>query len=210
MAVQTRRTGVGANGAGNVVNALASIRGEQVFLPYQMQWALEGRCFVISSGSETTPLTAVAYDQDQPELTVAVPSGTTIIPLYMNVTIETSTGTAKELIMWRVTNEIGAGTSSAVTEGPTNLLLSGGLTSGVTARQLHTANVTLTSYIELWRDETTIASIAPFTWTYRSADTPIIMRGPGSLGVQLDGTTTQPTYFLKLVYAEFLSADLGL
>ena len=39
---------------------------------------LWGRGFVASAGSETTPLTAVAYDKDQPEVVLSVPAGTGI------------------------------------------------------------------------------------------------------------------------------------
>ena len=182
-------------------------QGSLVVISQRMQWSIEGRCFVSSHGTETTPLTALAYDQDQPEFILSVPTGTTVIPLSIRVNTEGSTGTAKELIIWRTTNEIGNGTSTAATEGPTNLRSDAPRAALAVPRHLYTANVTLTNYREIWRDSTTIASIAPFTYEYKD-ESPVIIVGPGSLGLQFAATTTQPTFFLNVTWAEFATSEL--
>lgn len=181
-------------------------QGSLVVVPQKMQWALEGRVFTSGHGSETTPLTAVAYDQDQPEFVLSVPTGTTVVPLNIRVHTEGSTGTAKEVIIWRVTNNIGDGTSTAATSAATNHRM-GGAPAAATPRHLYTANVTLTGYVEMWRDGTTIASIAPFTYDY-SPEFPLVLIGPASLGLQFDGTTTQPTFFMTATWAEFVTGDI--
>ena len=185
----------------------ANRQGSAVVVDQYLQWALEGRVFVASAGSETTPLTALAYDQDQPEFVLSVPTGTSVVALSIIVDTEGSGGTAKEVIVWRVTNEVGNGTSTAATEGPTNLRSDSPRAALAVPRQLYTANITQTAYREIWRQSTTIASIAPFTYEY-APRSPLIIVGPGSIGVQFAATTTQPTFFLKMTWAEFATDDL--
>lgn len=159
----------------------------------------EGLVFVASAGSETTPLTAVAYDKDQPEITISVPSTHILIPIRVEVRLESYAGTDNEIIVWRTTNAIAAGTSTAMTEGPTNLYTSG-KASVATARVLHTANVTQTGYIELWSAGQALADTNPGTFIYKPEEL-VLLKG-GTLGVQIAGTSTQPTFYAKVTYAE--------
>ena len=184
-----------AGGEASTPDPRVNRQGSAVVIDQYLQWSIEGRMFVASAGTETTPLTALAYDQDQPEFVLSVPTGTSVVVENITVDTEGSTGTAKEVIIWRVTNNVGNGTSAAATEGRTNLRSDSPKGSLAVPRQLYTANITQTDYKEIWRKSTTIASIAPFTYEY-APRSPLIIVGPGSVGVQFAATTTQPTLFL--------------
>ena len=163
--------------------------------------AAEGKVFVASAGTVTTPLTAVAFDADQPEITISVPADTVIIPIRVDVVLESFAGTDNEIIVWRTSNAIGAGTSTAMTEGPTSTRTTSAFTSAATARVLHTANVTQTSLIELWRGLQPLADTNPGTFSWQPKEYHFL-DGPSTLGVQIAGTSTQPTFYAKVVWAE--------
>jgi hypothetical protein len=169
--------------------------------------AAESKVFVASAGSATTPLTAVAFDLDKPEITISVPTGTTMIPIRVEIVLESFAGTDNEIIVWRTKNAIPAGTSTAMTEGPTSTRTGSAFTSAATARILHTANVTQTSLIELWRGVQPLADTNPgaFVWEPKEYH---FLEGDATLGVQVAGTTTQPTFYGKVIFAEMPSGWL--
>src|SRR3990167_7221428 len=53
--------------------------------------AMEGRVFVVNAGSATAPITmgATSIDTTEPDVDLEVPAGTLVIPLYINVVMET-------------------------------------------------------------------------------------------------------------------------
>lgn len=178
------------------------------FADYLQYLSFIGRCFVASSGTETTPITAAAYDQDQPAFTLGVPNGTVIIPFRLEFMLESFAGTDNEAIAWMTDNAIPAGTSAAATEGPNNMRSDAPLRfSSCTARQLHTANVTLTAYRELWRVGQPLADTNPGAFVWEPRPAPVLV-GPASLGLALAATTTQPTYYLKVYWAELSNSWL--
>ena len=194
-------------GEGSPSSPRSNRQGSAVVVDQYLQWALEGRLYIGSAGSETTPLTSVTYDQDQPEVTISIPSGTTFVPLLVVVNnAEAENGTDKEVILWRTTNAIGAGTSTVFTD-VSNLRSDDKYASVATARYLHTANVTLTDYVELDRWANPVASIAPFDYRYEPKAPPVLV-GPATLGIQISATTTQMLFFAKVVWAEFPTADI--
>lgn len=193
------------------VNASDSLRswrgtadGAGIVQDWETALKFEGREGIISLGSETAPLSAVAYNQDQPEFTLAGATAVTLVVHRVDIHLESFAGTDNEVIFWTVTNEIAAGTSSAVTEGPTSTLVGGSfaLNSDVVARQLHTANVTQTNYIEKGR---AIEPLADGQGGGKLVDVlpePVILRGGGSFGFGLSATSTQPTFYATIWYYE--------
>jgi len=163
--------------------------------------AAEGKVYVASAGSATTPLTAVAFDLDQPEITISVPADTVIIPIRVDIVLESFAGTDNEIIVWRTKNAIDAGTSTAMTEGPTSTRTTSTFTSAATARVLHTANVTQTSMVELWRAEQPLADTNPGAFSWQPKEL-YFLDGPATIGAQIAGTSTQPTFYGKLWWAE--------
>ena len=164
---------------------------------------LWGRGFVASAGSETTPLTAVAYDKDQPEIVLSVPAGTGIWVYRAEIFLESFAGTDNEIIMWTTTNAVGAGTSAAMTEQPSATNGLSTVSSNVTARQLYTGNITQTNYREVWRGGQTLANTNPGRFVFPEPGMPaIFVPGAGSFGIQIAASTTQPTFFAKVYWIE--------
>ena len=56
------------------------------------QYAKEGRVFVANMGSVTTPITFLVTAANRPDAWIRVPSGTTIIPISVHVTLEARLG----------------------------------------------------------------------------------------------------------------------
>jgi hypothetical protein len=83
-----------------------------------LQWKLEGRCFYAQQGNAGTKLdwADTAYDEDQPMFALIVPQGCLCIPVAMDVVLEDTSGATEGHVIWSTTtNDIGAGTSTALT-----------------------------------------------------------------------------------------------
>lgn len=173
--------------------------------------AMEGRVFLASFGSQTTPLTAVAYDQDQPEGVIRIPTNTTIVPIRVEVFLESFAGTDNEVVVSYVTVDPTSGTSAAATEGASSTRSDAPITSNCTPRQLYTGNATITGYTELWRGGTPTAdSVAenPIVWA-PPAGVGGVLVGPAGLLLQIASTSTQATFYAKIWWVEFPSTRLS-
>jgi hypothetical protein len=170
---------------------------------YDDQRTLWGRTLVAGAGTQTTPLTARAYDQDQPEFCLRVPAGTGIWLYRLEVQFEAYAGTDNEIIVWTTTNDVGSGTSTVADETPSATNGLSTIAGNCTARQLYTANLTLTNYREVWRGGNPHADLAPANHRFPAAGDPwVYVAGAGTLGVQIAGTSTQPTFYLKAYWVE--------
>lgn len=190
------------------------IQGTRDGAIYTMDWLTsmmwEGRCFVAQAGSETTPLTAVAYNQDQPEVTIAVADATAIYIYKAEVILESYAGTDNEIIMWITDNAIAAGTSTVITDLDVLKSGSGIASSAITARQLHTANVTLTNYREVHRGLQAVANVVPGAFTFPHVSQPgVLLPGPATFGIQVAGTSTQPTFFAQVHFVILPETDVS-
>jgi len=73
--------------------------GSMISADWLTAMALEGRCYGVNTGVDTSPDTfTAAYDATKPDLLVTVPSGTTIIPVFIQINME-DTGTA-DIMDW--------------------------------------------------------------------------------------------------------------
>ena len=193
------------------VEAALNTRQELRVPNYSMQLSMDGRVFIANVGTATTPidLAKTAYDADQPQVVVDVPSGKTIVPLYLGVYLEDSAGTDTEII-WGISDcLVGAGTSTAVT--PVNMRTDNAYTTSCTVRSLYTANgtdVTGSSYkfAEFYRSGTPFADEADhlalqFEWSAQTHVAPVIV-GEGSLVMWADGTTTAPAGYVTVIWWE--------
>lgn len=174
---------------------------------------MEGRIYIASMGSVTTPLTFLASAANRPDAWIRVPSGTTILPIMVNVTLEAAAGTLNEIDVRICQNDIGNGTSSAATAGPIGARTDAVLTSNCTARQLATADTTAeTNPISLLRRTYARADEAGIEWrglaaTRAELSYPVLV-GPATLEVFIAATTTQATGFVVMTWAELPSTDL--
>lgn len=188
---------------------------EVIGLPWHVASAMEGRVFAANFGKDTTPIdwAKTAYDEDQPQAVLRVPSSIVVVPLFVGVTLEDSAGTNTEMILGMSQNDIGNGTSTAATIGPVQLHGANNRTSNAVPRQEYTANSTaLTNKIELLRRvyafvDATTDPFKEFLWSYLTHPVPIL-KGPASLILWIDGTGTSAQGFAQMVWAEFDSTDL--
>lgn len=189
---------------------------------WKMQALLEGRGFHVDVGAFSTPIVGggngTIVDQDQPEGSISVPSGTTIIPIRISVQCQTpllatDADESEILIAWDQAAAIDAGTSTS--ETALKMHDGSGVTSLCTCYGAHTANCTNpTLSVELARKVVTgdmNGTPANALWgvldlVYEPAVPPIIV-GPASLIVYWGGTVAT-SGFAQIEWLEFLTADL--
>ena len=92
-------------------------RGELVTVDFVMQSILDGHGFVTNQGSQDTVVdfSVTTYDLERPRFTLRIPSGRTIIPIELNVIPQTEAGTLTKYVWSYSNNDVGAGTSTALT-----------------------------------------------------------------------------------------------
>ena len=205
---------VPAGTVGSAASARLNKRQEIVAMPWEMSLAAEGRLFVANRGTITTPivLTSATIVDLRPDLVIRVPTGTTIFPLKIEVHFET-TGVGNHEVMARgCANDVGAGTSTAVT--PVNMHPSSGRgTACIVARDYTADCAAPTTPFEFYRDgypsdPDVAGSVSRFTWSYMKDGGAPCLRGPASLLFQIGGTIAGSLYFASIVWAEFLTSEL--
>ena len=193
-------------------------RGTRDGAQYVASWlealALEGRMFHANMGTVTTPITFLVTAANRPDAWVRVPSGTTILPVKVNVALEAFAGTATELDIRTAENDIGNGTSTAAAVGPQRAHTAGTITSNCTARQLATGDTTAeTSPISIYRRTIPTADAAgndlagSILVTREEMGYPVLV-GPATLELFIAATTTQATGFVIVTWAEVPSNSL--
>lgn len=182
-----------------------------------LAYKLAGRVFFAQQGNAGTKLdfAETAYDEDQPQVALRVPSGVTIIPISLAVTLEDLAGTENHVIWSATTNDIGNGTSTGLTVSNARIGASNP-TSLVTARSLYTANATAaTGLVELKRWYRPFASAAAtdggkpedyLADILRDSWLPILV-GPATLQAHIYGGTA-PQGFGEYQWIELATGDI--
>jgi len=159
----------------------------------------------------TTPIAGhTGIDDDQPEAVVDVPTGTTIIPISIDVYLEDSAGTDTEVVYLASQANIGAGTSTAVTT-IRNLRADAPRTSGASVYRSYTGNGTATSNgFEFYRAgypfaDATTDPVKKFHWSAKESGIVPVLVGDAALVLYWAGTTTAPLGFAQIVWAELPS-----
>src|SRR4030042_6236767 len=84
---------LGSTGENTLVNLKASKMGFLVVMDFYTQMAIEGRVFQVRAGTITTPLTGdVDITDAKAEMCADAATGQTIIPVYLNVDLESFAG----------------------------------------------------------------------------------------------------------------------
>jgi len=175
---------------------------------------LRGRTFHAQQGDAATLVDFVetAYDEDQPQFALRVPTGVTVIPLSLIVTMQDQAGTDNHIVWSTATNDIGNGTSTGLTVTP--MRTDQPHQSQCTARSLYTANATAaTGLIEFARfvDPFAAASTAPrprYAWNIREAAAIPVLVGPATLQAHIVATTDGPQGFGEYVWLEAPTPNL--
>lgn len=205
---------------GASVNGVADAYGITTLEDDVSRWKRDGRLFGYNRGNTTTPVTftntAILYTR--PSQVIRVPLGKTIIPVHLACYFETAAGVINEGVWIACNNDVGAGTSTAVTAGTGRFNLRGDKSTDAGACLVHityTGDVTTTGtgVIEFarWVQPFADAAGVPQTWVLdrkTCSNIPILV-GPASL-ILIVGGGTALTGYTTTIWAEFNSPDLGL
>jgi len=185
--------------------------------------ALEGRAFIVNQGVGTTPVAANdAYAAAEQDVLINVPTGTAIIPVYIEVSME-DTGTVAVTDILAVASSDGydtATSSTALTIMP--MKLNSPRKSLCTAVGVITGNGTTPytgNYVEFWRATAALAEdafnghtspknehISRSVWTYSDAQTPPLIIGQGTLSVYT--ASQNPVSFTTIAWIELPTSAL--
>ncbi len=181
------------------MNVRGTRDGSMVTCDWFTGMAMEGRAFGINTGVDTSPDTFnAAYAAAEPDILITVPSGTTIIPVFIQVNME-DTGTAAVVDIVAVASSVydAATTSDDLTiknmrmDAPNSSLCS------AVAVVTGTGTTPLTgNYVEFWRGAGGIAAdafngnttptselITRTAWNVKDSLVPPVIVGQGSLNV---------------------------
>ena len=217
---QTKSIGRVAQGAN--VRALGTLEGITYTVDRGLALATTGEIFVANGGSASDPATfAGLFDADGPDFVIDVPALTTIVPLWIQVHLESVGTTALNEVFASVSKTLGAVT--AITGGalvtPVNLRTGNSSASGCTvnvAVDAAGATAQTGSIYEFMRNGFQLAEDMAATepgwpeknwqWSAKQMGIYPVLDGPASLFIHAGCTT--PTGFITVIYAEALTTEI--
>src|SRR3972149_4944281 len=184
--------------------------GFPIVVDFYTQMAIEGRVFSVRAGTISAPLVGDVLISDiAAEMCADAALGTTIIPVYCNISFNLAAATLFESAGKSVATVSSAG--AAFVPLP---LYSGGVAAASTARVAAAGGVTVTGELATttlrhfsWGQP--IAAGAWNTWYDWSPRTPPVLVGPRCFYVQIAGDTTGPSYFASFDYIELPSTAVS-
>ena len=199
-----------AEGEGNWTPKKGNKLGFAIAIDFYTQMAIEGRVFNVTAGTISVPLVGdVVLTDVKAEMAVDAASGTTIIPVSTNVSVNLGTGTLHEYAGKSVATASSAGDVFV----PLNLL-SGGVAAASTARVDAAGGVTVTAELATttlrhwsWSQPIAMGAYqATYDWQPR---TPPILVGPRCYYVQIAATGTGPSYFASIDFIELPTVNIS-
>lgn len=203
------RRGQGTGFGGNSTpGALLNTMGQQVVMMWYQHMILDGRAFQVRAGTITTPLVGdVVITDTAAEFSVDCVLGTTVIPIFQNISVRLETGTLQEYATKSVATVSSAGTAFVPLP-----LKSGGAAASTTARVQAAGAVTVTAELATttlrhWSFANPIAAAAGSdpglvkNWEPAVTGSPVLV-GPRCLYTQIAATGTGPSYYANLDYIE--------
>ena len=195
---------IGAAGESSWMSAKASKMGFQIVTDFYTQMAIEQRAFQVRAGTISVPLVGdVTLTDAVAEMCVDAATGTTVIPVYTNVSFNLAADT-----LFESAGKSQAAISASGTAFIPLPLYSGGVASTCIARVAAAGGVAVagelaTTVRRHWSWSQPIAAGAWDTWYDWEPRTPPILAGPACYYVQIaGGPTTAPSYFASFDYIE--------
>ena len=203
----------GAASEGSEVGLKLSKAGALVVIDFYTQMVMEGRGFQVRMGTISVPTIGdVALTDTAAEASVDAQTGWTILPCYLNASINLGTGTDQEFALKSVA--IVAAAAGATAFAPLNLYI-GGPSAATTARAAAAGGVTVTAELATttrrhWSHGSPVAVGAgnePTVLKYEPLRPPPI-KGPAQFYFQAASTDAGPSYYMNLDWIELPSATL--
>ncbi len=198
---------VSAAGESTWMAAKGAKMGFQIVMDFYTQMAIEGRVYQVKAGTIAAPLTGdVAITDVKAEMCADCVLGTTIIPVYANVSLEYVPGERTQATAKSVATVSSAG--SAFVPLP---LYAGGAAATTTARVAAAGGVTVTAEtstttLRHWtanqsgkNESNTGQGASLLEWNPRS---PPILNGPRCFYIQVASDGTGPDYFANFDYIQ--------
>ncbi len=196
--------------------------GAMISADWLTAMALEGRCFGINTGVDTSEdVFTAAYDATKPDILVTVPTGTTIIPVMIQVNFE-DTGTVDIMDVVAVASSV---YDAATTDDDLtiyNMRMDAPYSSNCQAVAVVSANGTtpLTgNFVEFWRgiggkaEDAFNGSITPTNelvsrtaWNVKDSLVPPVIVGQGSLNVYASAQAGKG--FITAIWVEVPSTSI--
>ena len=212
MTLPVRQSSLSAFGESTYSGGIASRLGAQVVTDWYTYMVLAGAAYQVRAGTITTPLVGdVVLTDTAAEMCADAVTGTTIIPVNLNIGIRLATGTLHEYAAKSVATVSSVGTAFVPLP-----LRSNGAAAVSTARVAAAGGVTVTAELATttlrhWSYSNPVAAGAGNDpgnvrdWTPRM---PPILVGPRCFYVQIAATTTGPSYYASFDYLEVPTATL--
>ena len=187
--------------------------GAAYLAPYALSASIEGRLMGCHFGTLTTPLATAATTAIatlRPQAWVRIPDGTAIIPLAVNVLVESAGATTQgEIAIAMCIVDPGDGTGAAGTLQPVSLNAAAPVTSNCTTRQLATGDITAeTGLRELKRFSFAASAVnQDFTWNAAGNLVVPVLRGPAGLLVYIGGNAVN--FFCQMQWIELAESSVS-
>ncbi len=224
------KSGTSSVAYGSDDSSLVEVRGTRDGAVFTAPWitalALEGRCFGMNTATGSSPDTFVdAYQAAKPDAYIAVPAGTTIIPVYIEISWEdTDVDTAKPMDCMAVLSSVVDTSAGGTSVTPHNMRTDAPIKSNCTCTATASTGTTpLTgNFLEFWRATAGLTpdSYASSTmqtaennsrsvWAIGDALVPPVIVGSGSLSVHANkDVTTGITGWITIIWAEVPSNSI--
>lgn len=181
--------------------------------PWSTALGKEGRLMGCHFGTLTTPLATAATTAIatlRPQAWVRIPDGTAIIPLSVNVLVESAGATTQgEISIATCTVDPGDGTGAAGTKQPVSLNTAAPVTSNCTTRQLATGDITAeTGLLELKRFSFAASAVnQDFTWNAAGNLVVPVLRGAAGLLVYIGGNAVN--FYCQMQWIEVAESSVS-
>ena len=208
-----QQASLGAGAEGTDVALKRSKQGALVVIDFYTQMIMEGRGFQLRMGTISVPTIGdVAITTTAAEASVDPATGWTVLPCYLNVSINLGTGTDQEIHLKSVATAAAAAAATAFAPLPLYL---GGAASAVQARATAAGGVTVpadaaTTTRRHWQFGSPVAVGAgnePGALVYQPLRPPVI-KGPAQLYFQAASIDAGPSYYMNLDWIELPSAAI--
>ena len=202
---------VQATADGGYADIEATRRGELIVIDWYAQMAQEGRIYQVRAGTLTTPIVGdVLITDSAAEMCADAASGTTILPVALNISIRLGTGLLHEYAAKSVATASTAGGAFV----PLNLKI-GGSAAVSTARAGLAGAVSVTAETATttrrhWSFSNPVEvgagnSNTAFDWAPKA---PPVCVGPSCFYVQIAASGTGPSYYASFDYVELSTSAI--
>lgn len=198
-----------AGSEGNPMALTASKRGELVVIDWLQKMAMNGRAYQVRAGTISVPVVGdVLITDTAAEMTADAPTGTTIIPVGVNINFNLAAATLFET----AGKSVGAVSTAGTAFVPLPLKI-GGAASTATARAQNAgactvaAEVTTTTRRHFAWGHPIAAGAWPTIYDWKPSVFPVLT-GPAAFYVQIGADTTGPSYYASIDFVELPSANV--